>query len=191
MEQEESVTNIIDLLAPHLSVGNNGNSGSLAVMMCGISGLLSYTLPAYIEEILTQKGAGKSTLSYALVDAFPSFTRLSIDGIVADRHGIYNVDYQASEYTKLLEEARQIFLKEAHDLLEKKNNLVLDTSLYAKKHRDEYKAMIERAGGRWVLVYLKAERDVLRKRICDRRGKGVNADSAREINPALFEHFLQ
>jgi predicted kinase len=140
---------------------------------------------------LTRKGAGKSTLSSAIVNAFPSFTRLSIDGIIADRHGIYNVDYPASEYAAHLEEARQVFSEEVHELLEQKKNVVLDSSFYAKKHRDEYKVKIERASGRWVLVYLKAERDVLWKRICERRGKGVNADSAREISPALLDQFVQ
>jgi hypothetical protein len=52
------------------------------------------------------------------VDAFPSFTRLSIDAIIADRHGIYNVDYPAFEYAAHLEEARQVFLVEVHELLE-------------------------------------------------------------------------
>jgi hypothetical protein len=38
MEQEESLKGILDLLAPHLAVQNNGESGSIAVMMCGVSG---------------------------------------------------------------------------------------------------------------------------------------------------------
>jgi predicted kinase len=90
-----------------------------------------------------------------------------------------------------LEEARQVFLEEVHELLKQKKNVVLDRSFYAKKHRDEYKARVECASGRWVLVHLRAERDVLWKRICDRREKGVNADSAREISPALLDQFVQ
>jgi predicted kinase len=140
---------------------------------------------------LTKKGAGKSTLSSAIVNAFPSFTCLSIDAIIADRHGIYNVDYPASEYGAHLEEARQVFLEETHELLEKKNNVILDSSFYAKKRRDEYKAIVECANGRLILVYLKAERDVLWKRICERREKGLNAHSAREITPALLDQFVQ
>jgi predicted kinase len=136
------------------------------------------------------KGAGKSTLSAAIVNAFPSFTHLSIDAILADRHGIYKVDYPASEYAVHLEEARQLFLEEARELLKRKKNVVLDSSFYAKKHRDEYKAEVELASCRWILVYLKVERDVLWKRICERRGKGVNADSAREISPALLSQFV-
>ena len=125
------------------------------------------------------------------MDAFPSFTRVSIDNILADRHGIYNVDYPASEYAARLEEARQVFSGEIDALLEQKKNVVLDSAFYAKKQRDEYKAMVERASGRLVLVYLKAEREVLWKRICERRRKEVNADSAREISSALLDQFVR
>lgn len=125
------------------------------------------------------------------MDAFPSFTRVSIDNILADRHGIYNVDYAASEYAARLEEARQVFSEEIDALLEQKKNVVLDSAFYAKKQRDEYKAMVERASGRLVLVYLKAERDVLWKRICERRRKEVNADSVREISSALLDQFVR
>ena len=125
------------------------------------------------------------------MDAFPSFTRVSIDNILADRHGIYNVDYPASEYAARLEEARQVFSEEIDALLEQKKNVVLDSSFYAKKQRDEYKAKVECASARWVLVYLKAERDVLWKRICERRRKEVNADSAREISSALLDQFVR
>jgi hypothetical protein len=45
MEQDESVKGILDLLAPHLVVENNGKFGSIAVMMCGVSGSSSYPVP--------------------------------------------------------------------------------------------------------------------------------------------------
>jgi predicted kinase len=144
-----------------------------------------------MTAILTVECAGKSTLSSAIAEAFPSFNRLSIDGIIADRHGIYNVDYPACEYEARSEDARQAFSKELDQLLEQKKHVVLDRSFYARKHRDECTAKVERAGGRCVLVYLKAERDVLWNRICERRGKGVNADSAREISPALLDQFVR
>ena len=119
---------------------------------------------------MTGKGAGKPTLSSVIV-----FTRLSIDAIVADRHGIYNIDYPPSQYEAHLEDARQVFSEQASEMLGKKN-IVLDSLFWAKKGRDE------NAGGRWILVFLKAERDILWKRICERRQKGVNADSAREMD---------
>jgi hypothetical protein len=39
MEQEERVKGIIDLLAPYLAVQNNEKLESIAIMMCGVSGL--------------------------------------------------------------------------------------------------------------------------------------------------------
>lgn len=121
----------------------------------------------------------------------PSFTRLSIDALVADSYGIYNVDYPASEYEAHLEEASALYSKKFHELLEQKKNIVLDRSFYAKEDRDEYRAAVEHAGGRAVLVYFKAERELLWKRIRERREKGVNADSAREISLALLDSFVQ
>ena len=125
------------------------------------------------------------------MNAFPSFTRLSIDAIIADRHGIYNVDYPPSDYAAHLLEARKVLQDQVQEFLEKKRNVVLDSSFYAKGDRDRYKAKIENAGGRWVLVYLKAERDVLWNRICERREKTLDADSAREISPALLDRFVR
>jgi predicted kinase len=90
-----------------------------------------------------------------------------------------------------LEEAKQIFSKRVHELLEQRKNMVLDRSFYAKQHRDEYRAMVEQAGGSTILVYLHADREVLWKRICDRRKKELNADSAREISLALLEDFVR
>jgi len=130
-------------------------------------------------------------MSKAVVKTYPSFIRLSIDAIVADRHGIYNVDYPASDYAAHLDEASKVYSKEFHELLSQKKNIVLDRSFYAKEDRDEYRTKVVQAGGRVVLVYLKAERDLLWKRICERREKGLDADSAREINPSLLDQFVQ
>jgi predicted kinase len=125
------------------------------------------------------------------VKAHPSFSRLSVDAIIADRHGIYNVDYRESEYDTHSEEARKLFDSKFQDLLGHKRNIILDRSFYAKQDRDEFRAAVKHAGGRVVLIYLKAERDLLWKRICERRRKEINADSAREISSALLDQFVQ
>ncbi|KAF2667366.1 P-loop containing nucleoside triphosphate hydrolase protein [Microthyrium microscopicum] len=173
MNQKDQLKHVLEVLAPHLAADDGEKSGSIVVMMCGVS------------------GAGKSTLSSAIVDAFPSFTRLSIDAIVADHHGIYNVDYPPAQYELYLEEARQMFSESTLELLGKNKDVVLDRSFYAKKHRDEYKAIIEQSGGRVILVYLKGDRDVLWRRICERRAKGIDADSAREISSGLLDQFMK
>jgi predicted kinase len=188
MAQEDGVKSIIHLLTPHIAVQNNEDLGSIVIMMCGVSGpSLTHHGPRNVDQI----GAGKSTLSYAIVEAFPSFTCLSIDAIIAERHGIFSVDYPASEYDARSADAREVFSAKLVQLLEQKKHVVLDRSFYAKKHRDEFRDLVERASGRLVLVYLKAERDVLWKRICERREKGVNAHSAREIGLALLGQFVE
>ncbi len=75
-------------------------------------------------------------------------------------------------------------------MLRQRRNMVLDRSFYAKEDRNAYKAMVEEAGGRWILVYLNADRPLLWKRICERRAKGVNADSALEISEELLDRYL-
>ena len=83
-----------------------------------------------------------------------------------------------------------MYLETVEKLLENKQNILLERSFYAKEDRDEFKTMIEEAGGRWVLVYLKAERDLLWRRICERRAKGVTADSALEIDEQLLDRYV-
>jgi hypothetical protein len=110
-------------------------------MMRGVSGpSLTRHGPRNVDQI----GAGKSTLSYAIAEAFPSFTCLSIDATVAERHGIFNVDDPASEYETRSADARRVFSEKLDELLEQKKHVVLDRSFYAKKHRDEFKALVER-----------------------------------------------
>lgn len=135
-------------------------------------------------------GAGKSTLSRAIVEEIPSFTRVSIDQIQASRHGLYGIDYPPSQYAEFQDEADKIYVETVHKLLEEKKNIVLDRSFYAKEDRDDYRAKVEKAGGRVVLVYLKADRDLLWRRICERRAKGVNADSALEIDESLLDRYV-
>ncbi len=136
-------------------------------------------------------GAGKSTLSRAIVEAFPSFSLVSIDAIIGARHGIYNVDYPPSEYAAHQAEARQVFLETVQMLLRRRENMVLDRSFYAKQDRDAYKSIVEKAGGRWILVYLNAKRRLLWERICERREKGVDADSALEISEELLDQYIE
>ena len=136
------------------------------------------------------QGSGKSTLSRAIVGEWPTFTRISIDAILADLHGICGVDYPPAKYAEYQEEADRVCSGIFKHLLGRQTDIVLDRSFYAKADRNEYKAMIEKGGGRWVLVYLKADRHLLWRRICNRRAKGVNADSALDISAELLEQYV-
>lgn len=74
-------------------------------------------------------------------------------------------------------------------LLTDGRDVVLDRAFYAKEDRDIYKNLVEGKGGRWVLVYLQAPKEVLWKRIGARREAGVNADCALEISEELLDFF--
>lgn len=122
--------------------------------------------------------------------AYPSFHRISFDGITAARHGLYDIDYSASEHDKISDETDQVFLETAKRILsEGKTDVVLDRAFYAKEDRDAYKKMVEDKGARWVLVYLTAPKQVLWERIQGRRAAGVNADSALVISKELLDFF--
>jgi predicted kinase len=145
-------------------------------------------------------GAGKSTLAKAIANntttAIPPFTRLSVDTILHAQHGLYNINYPASEYSTHLTSAAADFHSETMRLLRTTppTNLVLDRSFYAKEDRDEYRTLAEQAGARVVLVYLKATREVLWRRICARKAnaesEGRDADSAFDVSEEVLERYL-
>lgn len=75
---------------------------------------------------------------------------------------------------------------------------MLDLSFYNKEYRDEYRQIIEKHGGRQVLVYLEADKDVLQRRITKRRAtrdalalddKGRDGDSAFNVDDETFEMY--
>ncbi|KAF5640129.1 integral membrane protein PTH11 [Fusarium sp. NRRL 25303] len=145
-------------------------------------------------------GAGKSTLAKAIVTKFPNFKRLSNDQIIYESHGLYKIDYPAEQYETYQEEASQKLIAELERILQdKSNDVVLDLSFYDKEYRDEYKAIVERSGGRWVLVYLDVGRDLLWNRIqrrraerdsLDARDPERNGDSAFDIDDETFAMYL-
>lgn len=76
------------------------------------------------------------------------------------------------------------------ELLRAKKDVVLDRSFWAKEDREKCYALCRREGvAAWKLVYLRARKDFLGRRIQERRKKGVNADSALEISEELLEQY--
>ena len=74
-------------------------------------------------------------------------------------------------------------------------DVILDLSFYDKPYRDEYKKLVEDAGGRWVLVFLDADKDVLWKRVQERRAKrdveGRDGDCAYDVEEDDFHMYLR
>ena len=148
----------------------------IVVMTCGIA------------------GAGKSTLSKLIVAKHPSFVRLSIDIIVHDKHGMYGVDYPLDKYSDFQTEAGKEYDKRLIELLsdvDRKHDIVLDRAFWAKEDRDNFKRLVEESGGRWVLVYLKASREVLWRRIKERAAKRRNADSAFDMTENILNRYWE
>jgi predicted kinase len=115
---------------------------------------------------------------------------VSGDQIIYSLHGICGVDYPPDKYDEYQLEMDGIYEARFRQLLAEGKDVVLDRSFYAKVDRDEFKKMAEEAGARWVLVYFRADGDVLWRRIRERRERGVDADSALEISRELLDAYL-
>jgi len=141
-------------------------------------------------------GSGKSTFAKAICSRFPCFTRLSIDHYIFENHGRYGVDYPKERYSQYQDEASTKLDQTLVEMLRAGKNLVLDYSFWNKEARDETKAVVEKEGGRWVLVYLTASenRQLLKERIQQReqtREDGVDGDSAFDVTEEVFEVYLR
>ena len=139
-------------------------------------------------------GAGKSTLSKLVCTTYPTFARLSIDTLVHSSTGGYNPPYNPSTNPDWIAKAQADYDSQLLSLLTAPNqqhDVVLDRSFFAKEDRDRFKAVIEREGGRWVLVYLKASKEVLWRRIQERWAEPRHADSANEITREILEGYWE
>ncbi|KAI3318923.1 P-loop containing nucleoside triphosphate hydrolase protein [Xylariaceae sp. AK1471] len=136
-------------------------------------------------------GSGKSTFSKALVSTHPNFERLSIDGVLAQQHGIFEIDYAPEKYAEYLEEAAQECKSRLTGILtEGSRDVVFDRAFWNKEDREEAKTLIENLGARWVLVYLKApDKATIWQRIRQRREVELNADCAYQITQEILDMY--
>ena len=118
----EATRSLLARIKPPLE-RSSSNTRPVVLMLCGIA------------------GSGKSTLAKAVVEELRQFTRLSIDEILFEKHGLFGVDYPADHnlYEQYQDEADQIYLEHFHRFLQADKDLVLDRSFYAKQDRDEFK----------------------------------------------------
>ena len=142
----------------------------LAVLMCGVA------------------GSGKTTFAMALEDA--GFLRLSIDEEVWRRHGQYGRDFAAADYPALLEPVRAWLQAQAGEAVRGGQAVVIDSSFWSRAHRDAFKAEVERAGGRWRLIYLHAQPELLQRRLADRRERPDLCGTI-PVDDAMLAHFLR
>jgi len=139
------------------------------VLMCGVA------------------GSGKTTHSKELETR--GYVRLSVDEEVWERFGRFGVDYDASLYEAHSAVARRSLDERLTSLVAKGRDVVVDSSLWQRVRREECKRLVERAGGRWRLVYLEANEAVLRARLTE-RAERFDANAAFPITDELLTQFL-
>jgi predicted kinase len=140
------------------------------VLMCGVA------------------GSGKST--YARSVEARGHVRLSVDEEIWRRFGRYGIDYDPSQYEHHTDVARESVREQILALIEQGRDVVVDSSLWKRSRRYEYKKLIEDAGGRWRLVYMRADPELLRARLRV-RSERFDADAAFPITDALLDRYLQ
>jgi predicted kinase len=127
-------------------------------------------------------GSGKTTFAKALEAS--GVVRLSVDEEVFARHGRYGVDYPEHEYRErerpIVEHTRQRLV----ELIRAGHSVVLDYGLWLRGERDDYKHLVEDAGGRWRLLYFRVDRQELLRRLTD-RNRAVGADALPVTNRML------
>jgi predicted kinase len=140
----------------------------IAYMLCGLT------------------GSGKT--AYARSLEARGLPRLSVDETVFARHGRYDVDYPHRQYRAYHDSARAELDKRLSELLQQGVSVVLDYGFWSRKDRDRYKRTIEDAGGTWKLLYFKADRDLLRKRLSARNEQ--TGPNALTVDAGMLDDFL-
>lgn len=143
--------------------------GPLVVLLCGIA------------------GSGKTTYAQGLESR--GYVRLSIDEEIWRRFGRYGVDYEPAQYAQHSAAVENELRDRLVSLIREGRDVVVDYSFWRRATRRDYKRLIEDAGGRWRLVYLKADPAVLRERLDQRRHR-FDANAAFPISDGLFASYL-
>ncbi|MEH7443701.1 ATP-binding protein [Bacillus sp. JJ1122] len=128
----------------------------LVVMMCGVA------------------GSGKTTFSQQLEKQ--GFVRLSIDEEIWATHGRYGLDFPMEKIEEYKKEAERKLRDLLVKLIQDKKQVVIDFSFWQRANRDQYKQLVEQAGGKWKLIYIKVHPDDLRERL-KIRNKRFDANS--------------
>ena len=131
-------------------------------------------------------GSGKTT--YALEKEKEGYIRLSIDEEIWKVYGKRGVDYPADKYDELSEQTELQLQKELVRLIKSGKNVILDFSFWNKENRNKYKKLIEELEGTVDLVYLKADIEVLRKRL-QIRNQSIHVNSPYEITDDILERY--
>lgn len=140
---------------------------SKVIMMCGVC------------------GAGKTT--YAKQKEKEGYIRLSIDEVMWERYGRKGIDFPDEQYEGLLKKGESELREQLPNLIRQGKNVVIDFSFWSREKQALYKGIIEKAGGTAELVYLKASKETLRRRL-DKRNQRLDANAPFVITGEILEH---
>ena len=140
---------------------------SNVIMMCGVC------------------GSGKTT--YAKQKEKNGYVRLSIDEELWKTYGRKGIDYPDSRYEELSEKVEAMLCEKLIRFMKDGKNVVIDFSFWSKENRDFYREIIAKAGGTAELVYMKASKETLQKRL-KKRNTLLNANSPFIITNEILEH---
>jgi predicted kinase len=143
--------------------------------------------PSHVVLTCGVAGAGKTTYAKGL--EAQGYVRLSIDEEVWRRFGRYGVDFPPDRYEEHSAAAEVALEQRLLALIDAGRNVVLDYSFWRKATRERYKRLIEEAGARWELVYLKVGLEELQRRLAQ-RNRQVDANAAFPITGSILEKYL-
>lgn len=135
-------------------------------------------------------GSGKTTYAEQLA-ATEGVVRLSVDDLLAARHGRYGIDYPEPRHGELEAPIVAEVTERMIELVRAGQSVVLDHGLWLAHERDVYKKLVTGAGGRWRLLYFRASRDVLLSRLADRNARAQDDASALMITPEALDDFFR
>ncbi|MFF5573113.1 AAA family ATPase [Streptomyces luteogriseus] len=131
-------------------------------------------------------GSGKTLLAQAL--SARGIVRLSVDEEVHRLHGRYGVDYPEHEYFEREAPAVETVRAQLMELLRAGRSIVLDHGLWRRSDRDEWKKTVRAVGGRPLLVYLPASKEVLLRRLAARNQR--RDANALTVTPEALDDFF-
>lgn len=131
-------------------------------------------------------GSGKTTLAKTLEAS--GFARLSVDEEVFARHGRHGIDYPEHEYPARERPVVERTRRRMVDLIRAGNDVVLDHGLWRRDEREDYKRLVEDAGGRWRLLYFPVDRGELLRRLTERNRR--DDANALTVTPQMLDDFI-
>lgn len=119
-------------------------------------------------------GSGKTT--FAKKKEKEGFIRISIDEEMWRLYGARGVDYLNDNYEELSSIVESKLQNDIVNYIKEDKNLVIDFSFWSKSNRKYYKNFLEELGADIQLIYLKVDKETLKKRI-ESRNKNHDANS--------------